>query len=888
MTGKQGGVMGRIWARIRRIWSVDHTRRELDDEMAFHIDAVIDDLVAGGMDPRAARREAVRRFGNPERIQEKVRVVRGFGLIDEMSRNLRFALRGLRRDPIFTTTFVLTLGLTVGLGTLAFAVGDSALWRPLPYPSPDRLAQVVLYDVENGLHTDQQAVDGATWERFRDGGGSLQGAVHSGWGAGVNLGSAGSAARAVQQRVGAGYFKTLGVQPVRGREFTAAEDVPNGPAVAILSHGLWAGHFGSEPSLLGGTVRLKGDLHTVVGIMPEGFRSPAGADVWTPLQPSRTGEGGGTNYGIIARVPEGMSFDEANARAADIPIPDAWAERPQEYRYGLIPLAEALSSGTRTPVLLLLGGIGLMLLVGWANLAGLQIGRTLGRRAELATRRALGSGSAPLVRQMAVENLLLAALGWVLGLALARLAGPTLEAAVQSRLGAWQPLMGMGALAAVSLSLTFVALLAFAAVPLLRAARPGLGRLAVTGSRVVGRERHAARKALLVGQMAAVAAMLFGAGLLTRSYGHLNRLETGFEPEGVLSVQYSLDDTRYSEATAVQALFRETVAQLEHLPEVASAAVSLTLPYERPLNLPFLYPGDDQYHTSNAAYVTDGFFETLRIPILSGRTFDARDAADSPITVVVNQAFVDRYLGDRVVLGSTLEMRSGFGEVQVVGVVGNVQQSASWGATSQPVWETPTLYLRAEQMPSSFFQGVHIWFAPSWVVRGADPSVQLAAPVAGVFQRVAPGFPVSRTATLSAVVADAFAQQRFEAGFLVVLAGLALLLAGIGLYGIVAQEVLERRGEMGIRMALGASPSAAVRTTAMGGITLAGAGLLLGLGIAILARSVLENLIWGVGTLDPVTIIATVGILGGLAAAASVIPAARVGRMNPAGVLREE
>ncbi len=876
------------WERVQRRFDGERQRRELDGEIEFHLEALVDDLVAEGMDPAAARREAVRRFGNPERVHEVSRQIHGFGLADEVGRNVRFALRGLVRDPVFAATFVLTLALTVGLGTLAFAVGDAALWRPLPYPSPDRLAQVGLYNTEFGIRPGQTAVDGATWERFRDEDTPIRAAVYSGWGSGVNLGTSGSATFAVQQRVGAGYFSVLGVEPERGREFTVAEDVPGGPAVAILSHEFWTNTFAADPEVLGGTVRLKGEPHTVVGIMPEGFRSPAEADVWTPLRPSRTGEGGGTNYGIVARLPEGLSFDEANARAARIPTPEGWAEREQDYRYGLVPLGEALSAGARTPVRLLLGGIALMLLVGWANLAGLQIGRTLGRRGELATRRALGSGSAPLVRQMAVENLVLALLGGGAGWLLAITVAPVLGATLEARLGTWQPLPGAQTLALVSLALTAVAWMAFAAVPMLRAARSGLARIVVAGSRVVGRDQHLGRKLLLVGQVATVAVLLFGAGLLVRSYGHLSGLDPGFEPAGLLSVQYSLDDARYADAEAVRALFRESVTELERLPQVESAAVSLTLPYERPLNLSFVYPGEDQYRTTNAAYVTDGFFETLRIPVLGGRTFDDREAPGDPVRIVVNQAFVDRYLVDRDPLGSRLAMGSGLGEVEIVGVVGNVQQSAGWGDTSQPVWETPTLYLRADQMPSSFFQGMHIWFAPNWVVRGPGRSEGLGGAVAGVFQRVAPELPVSRTATVSSVVDDAFAQQRFEAGFLLALALMALLLAGIGLYGIVSQEVVERRGEMGIRMALGASPAVAVRTVALGGLALAGLGLGIGLGVAIYARRVLENLIWGVGTLDPPTILGLITVLVVLAAAASLIPAARIGRMDPARVLREQ
>ncbi|NNF38915.1 MAG: FtsX-like permease family protein [Gemmatimonadetes bacterium] len=877
-----------LWARIRRLRNGQRDHRDLDDEFEFHLEAQVDDLVAAGWDRKEARREAVRRFGNPERVREETRRAHGLAPFDDLARNLRFAFRGLTRDPVFSTTFILTLGLTVGLGTLAFGVGRSALWSPPPYPASEQLAQVGLYRADQGINTNLLGIDGLTWERFRDGGDPFQRAVYSGWGAGVNLSTDAAAAYVIQQRVGTGYFETLGVPPARGREFTAAEDSPDGPAVAILSHGLWVQTFGADPDVLGGTVRLKGEAHTVVGIMPEGFRSPANADVWTPLRPSPSGEGSGTNYAIIARLPEGMTFDEANRRIAAITVPESWLERDAGYRFGMVELQESQTAGARTPVMVLLGSIGLMLLVGWANLAGLQIARTIGRRSELATRRALGSGSGPLVRQMAVENLLLGALGGGLGLGLSAVASSRIETLIHSRLGAWQPMPAFGEMAIAALVLTAIAFAVFAAAPIVRAARPGYGRMVVAGSRVLGRDRHTGRKVLLIGQMAMVTVLLFSAGLLGRSYSHLSGLEPGFEPEGVYSVQYSLDDARFSEDDAVQTLFRESLAELEQDPDVAIAAISLTLPYERPLNMAFRNPGDEQYRTTNVSYVSDDFFETLRIPLLRGRTFDDREATGTQVAAVVNQAFVDRYLEGRDPLGARIQMANGFGDLPVLGVVGNVQQSAGWGDNSRPVWETPTLYLRADQMPAAFFNGIHIWFAPSWIVRQAQGTGGVAGAVETAFQRVAPDLPVARTASLAEIMERAFRQQRFEATFLLVMAGLAVLLAGIGLYGMVSQEVLERRGEMGIRMALGASPGGAVVRTAMGGLAMAGIGLAIGLAASYYAGGLLENLIWGIGTLDPITILGMVAVLGALAAVASFVPATRIGRMDPSKILREE
>jgi predicted permease len=876
-----------MWGWVRSWFDRDEgSRAELDEEMAFHLDRLADDLVREGMSPNEARREAVRRFGNPERVQERAREERGLAFGDELRRNVRFALRGLVRDPVHSSTFVLTTALTVVLGGLAWAAGDATLWRSLPYPESDRLVQISMVDMESATVPTSTAVDGATWFQLESEGPEYPRAVFSGWASGVNLSAAGAAAFVQQQRVGAGYFDVLGVRPERGREFLASEDVVEGPALAILSHALWRNTFGGDPEILGGTIRLKGEPHTVVGIMPEDFRSSAGADVWTPLRPSVRGEGGGTNYSILARLPDGVPLVEARSRLAAVAAAPDWAARDGDWRFGAIEFEEVLKRGARTPVRVLLGGIGLMLLIGWANLAGLQIARTLARTPELATRRALGGDAGTLVRQMAVESATIGLLGGLVGIAALVVATPSVEALVQSRFGTWQPFPSAGVLAGAGLVLTLAAILVAAAAPMIRASRPGLARAVVSGTRVRGRRRRGLRQALLVAQLALVTVLVFSAGLLARSYGHLDGLERGFDASDVLTVQYSLDDARFAEAEAVRDLFDRSLDALGRRPEVASAAVALTLPYERPLNLVVRHLGEEANLLANVVYVTEDFFETLRMPVRRGRTFDSRDGAEDPTVMVANQAFVDRYLEDRDPLSTAMQMSADLGEVPIVGVVGNVQQSAGWGDAPTPVWETPTLYLSARQMSSGFFQGMHVWFAPSWIVRAADSGRDLPGPVAETLRSVAPDLPVARTATLRDIVGGAFARQRLEAGFLMVIAAFALVLAGIGLYGLVSQEVVERRGEMGVRMALGASPRGAIIRTGAGGVRLTAFGLAIGIALAAQAAGLLENLVFGVGTWDPWTLAGLVATLAVLAVVASFVPAVRIGRLDPARVLR--
>lgn len=880
-------MLRRLVSRLRHFFGAARFRQELEEEMDFHVDRLTEDLVREGMSRQEARREARIRFGSPERVQARAREERGLALVDETARNLRLAIRTMTRSPLFSVTFVLTLALCIGLGTAAFSVVDSVLWRPLPYPSPDRLANAALYNPTYGKSPFNVGVDGRAWERVREEGAPFERAVYSDASQGVNLTTDEASVFVRQQRVGAGYFRVLGVAPHEGRGFEEAEDVPNGPAVVVLSHGLWTRVFGGAP-VLGETIRLKGEAHSVVGVMPPDFRSGVEADLWTPLRASTTGEGGGTNYAIVVRNPEGMSFEEADARFGGIEPPTSNGPDAPERRFGLVPLDDARSAAVRLPMLVLLGGMGLMLIVGCANLAGLQIARSLARAREMATRQALGSGTAAMVRQMVIENVLLGVVGGAVGLAVAYFGIQALEGVVRSNFGLWQEIHLDGRALVAAAGITALATLLFGLAPVVQARNSQVHRLLVGGSRVVGEGGHALRRLLLIGQVAMVSVLLFAAGLLVRSYGHLEGLDPGFDAEGVLTVQFSLDDARYAEADAVNRLFDETLDGIRRIPGVASAAVALTLPYERALNTGFRLPGDDTFRLTNVVYVTPGYFETLEIPVLQGRAIDDGDREDAPSVAVVDQAWVDANLDDRGAVGSLIdEGLFGGGGTRIVGVVGNVQQAAGWGDNSQPVWETPTVYVPAAQAGSGFLRQVHVWFVPSWIIRGAGSQTDLASDVREVFGAVDAELPVARISSLEEVMSDAFSRQRMEATFLLMVGAFALLLAGIGLYGIVAHEVLERRTELGLRMALGATPGRAVWAVGVGGVRLTFIGLVVGGIVAVWVAKVMERLIWGVAPYDPATLGFLVVVLAVLAGVASFVPAARVSRMDPARVLRE-
>jgi predicted permease len=874
-------VLRRLVSRVRHLLGAARFRRELDEEMAFHLEQLTRDLVRGGLDPAEAHRQARLRFGSTEHVHERARGARGLGALDEWARNTRLAIRRLGRSPLFAGTFVLTLALCIGFGTAVFSVIDAVLWRPLPYPEAERLANVATYDPARGLIPTNTAVDGRAWEQIRDEGAPVERAVYSPAVRGVGLSTEDAAAYVLQQRIGAGYFATLGISPLLGREFTTAEDVPDGPAVAILGHDLWMRTFSGDPSVVGRTIRLKGEPHTVVGIMPDFPSAGLSADVWTPLRASNTGEGMGTNYRVLVRIPAGMSTEEADARIASIEVPRRSEDSP-ERRFGLVALHDAETSGVRIPMLIALGTFGVMLLVGFANLAVLQIARALGRESEMATRQALGGGTSALVRQTIAENLLLGALGAAVGIAFAGVALTGLEDLVRSRLGIWQDLRIDLRTIGAALGIAGVATVLFSLAPIMQARRESLYRRIVTGARSVGGRGHEARKMLLVGQVAMVAALLIGAGLLVRSYRYLGGLEPGFDPEDVFAVTLSLDDARYADAENVRRLFEESLDAIETIPGVTSAAVALSLPYEQPLNEGFRVQGSDQYSTTNVVYVTPAFFSTLSIPLLRGRTFDERDRADAPAASVANQAFIDTYLAGNWDPGTSISL--GGAPVPIVGVVGNVQQPSGWGGDGQPVWETPTIYTAAAQVGSRTFEMVHVWFTPSWIVKG---SAGLSTQVRAALRAVDPDLAVARVTPIADLIDDALAWERFAAGFLVAVGAFTLLLAIVGLYGIVGYEVRERRNELGLRMSLGASTGRAVWATSARGIVLAVYGLGLGgvLGVAS-ARTLLAGFLHGVGPFDPTTLVVVFSSLLIVAIAASLVPAARVARIDPAEVLR--
>jgi len=813
-----------------------------------------------------------------------------------MFRDFRYAIRVLLKAPLFTCAAVLTLALCVGANTAIYTVVDRVLLRALPYPQPDRLAQVVTHFERTGY--DGVGQTGGTWEVLRDHVKTLDLATTSGGfgSTGVNLVAGNHAEYVRQQRVSAGFFRVLGVAPAIGREFDADEDRPNGPAAALLSHGLWMRLFNGDASAVGRSLTLRGEPHTIVGVMPSGFTSGGPVDLWTPVRPCRTCEGGGQNYGIIARLRPDVSWAQADAEVAAIgqPVMDDLYRDPRNHaRMHVIPMQRAETQEVRQPILVLWGAVAVVLLIGCVNIAGLLMARGVARAPEIATRIALGGGRGAIVRQLLCESLVLAACGGAAGIVLGYAGSRFFVTLLENAFGVPPSEIGLDArVLAITGAIALATSVVFGLLPALQASRVNLREtLVASGSgSIAGAARSWPRRAMVVTEVALSVVLLVGAGLLVRSVDHLMRLRAGFDGTHVMTATLSLQDARYATADKVNLLFERSLANMRRVPGVENAAVCLTLPYERALNTGGRWvgaqEGADRIDIMNLTYVTPGYFETLRIPVVRGRVFTDADTATAAAVIVVNEAFVKRYSPGEDPIGR--QLGSAGGPRTVVGIVGDVQQKRSWGNVG-PVAAQAASYIPATQTNTAFLKMVHTWFSPSWFVRVHDSrgDSQAVSPqgigreMQQAVESVDPLLPFAKFRTVDDVRGEAVATERAQAWLLGTLAGLALVLAAVGLYGLVANSVAERTRELGIRIALGARPRQAIAAAAAPGLALAIAGVAIGLFAARLGVNVMRHLVWGVTVTDALTFAIAAGAVLFVAAIATLVPALRIVRLNP-------
>jgi predicted permease len=795
--------------------------------------------------------------------------------------DLRFALRLIQRNWVFSLTVIAILALCAGANTAVLSVVNAALVAPLPYPEPRRLNQIVVYS-NGGYNGDN--VNGWTWEMVHDRAPSLESAVFRG-SRGVNLGFNGAGVFIREQRVSAGFFHVLGIAPQIGREFTADEDRAGGPPAVILSDSLWRKFFNADPAMIGRAILLRGESYTVAGVMPAKFRSNAEADVWTPLRPSHTGEGGGFNYGIIARLKPGATTAEASSQLQAL-VPElkrlgAFSANAN-VRLGIESLQTARARPMRRPLMIVWAAVAAVFLLGCVNIGGMMLARAAGRSAEICTRLALGAPPSRIVRQLLVESIMLGSIGGMLGIFVGSLALDGLKSLGAPAFDILSSVEMDWRVMAAAILLALMASAGFGLAPAWRAAHLDL-RTAQSGSRhIAGRREFVPLGGLVSGQVAVAIPLLIGAGLLLRTLLYLWTLSPGFDPNHVLTAEFSMTDARYDTPKTMR-YYDAVIARLRQIPGVEQAAVALTLPYERGLNVGLKLPGDTRWRITDYAYVTPEYFAALRIPLLQGRVFTPADGAKTANVAIVNQAFVDLYFKTKPALGEPINVDQQ--QRQIIGVTASVQQARpGWGGDFAPNTHVATVYVPAAQIED--MRPIHAWLSPNWIVRSSLPPEQVKAAVERATRTADPLVPIAAFRSIEDLKSESLSFQKFLAILTNAIALLAILLTALGIYGLIANMAGERTRELGIRLALGASRAETVRAALRPALIWVAAGVAIGIAAAIALERFVGSFLWGVRLADPVTLIAVaVGFLAATALA-SFAPAARVARLNPVDTLR--
>jgi len=816
-----------------------------------------------------------------------------------LGRDLRYAARGLAREPGFTAVAVLTLGLAIGANTAIFSVADGLLLRPLPLPRADRLLLLV-------RHFPQGETDSVSAPKFFYLSQRLQGvfsrtAAYDGEGTAFNLAGDGLPERIRGARVTAGFFPTVGVQPLLGRNFLPEEDrAGGGSRVVVLSHRLWVRRFAADPRVLGRQLALSGETYTVIGVMPASFRFPAVAELWVPfgLDPAAVED---VNYfNLLGRLRDGVSPQAAYAAAKAQTRPFA-AAFPRDVAPGETfvtrPLQEFLYGQVRPALLVLLAAVGAVLLIACVNIANLQLARAASRQREIAIRAVLGAGWWRIVRQLLTESLLLALLGGTAGLLLGAAALRPLLAMSPIELDRLAQVHIDGRVLAFTLAVSLAAGLIFGLVPALQPGRASLHEpLKEGGSRTAGgRGGQWLRRVLVTAEVALAVVLVAAASLLVRSFVGLVQQQPGFDTSQVLTLKLSLPPARYRSAAAAERFSSQVVERLAALPGVRAAAVTSSLPFEGGPDLVFKIVGrkgggDDGNGNYDADFraLTPDLFRVLRVPVVRGRGFTAADRAAAPLVALINQQAARRWwphedpVGQRIFVAEGSKEFADRGPRTIVGIVGDTRDRGLDRKAPE------IFYVPMAQMQDSLAALLFKLLPACVAVRAAGDAPALTSAVERQIWAVDPAQPVNDVKTMDEVRAASLGARRFTVALLGLMALLALTLAAVGIYGVLSYLVQQRTREIGVRLALGSSTAEVLRLVLRQGMGSALAGIALGLGGALAVTRLLGGLLVGVTARDPLTFLVTPLLLGAIAVLASAIPAHRASRLDPLIALRQE
>jgi predicted permease len=866
--------------RLRALVRRGEMESDLDDEVRFHVDLETEANVRAGMEPQAARREALRRFGGVERVKEEVRDQRGVRPLEDFAADIRFASRSLRKAPGFTVAVVLTLALGIGANTAIFSVLNGVVLRPLDFQDPDRLVE---------LCEEHESVTGFCTTSFVnvrdfDARSSAFERVGAGRGWSFILRGVEGAESVRGGLADHQFFRVFGVSPALGRGFDETDLGPDAAPVVLLSNTLWRTRFGSDPDLVGRDVTIDDQRSTVIGVLPPGPGIPRleGVEVWRPIPFDYSDPSNREWRGFIAvgRLRSGVPIEDGveDLRSVAATLGEEYPDTNEGWGLRGNSLHDSVVGGSRRALNVFMGAVGFVLLIGCANVANLLMARSARREREFAVRRSLGAGAGRLARMLLAEGLLLASAGAAVGLFVAVWAVRTFVALAPGGIPRVETVTVDGAAILFTVAAAAIATLLFGILPALRASRPNLVGSLRTGPERGGRMRLGARALLVTGEVALGLVLLVGAGLLGRAFLDVAAWNPGFERDRLAMFWALASDGKYQTGHEVVASFEGISAELAALPSVTAVGTASAGPlFGGRETIAFRVPGaggDGETEMPVARWydMDPGYFRTMGIPLLEGRYFESSDDSASAPVVIVNRTLAGRFFPEGRALGSRIDLE-GRGPVTVIGIVADVRPFRPDAVAE------PEIYWPIAQRTR---------FASYFVLRtNGDPTV-IERTVRTRLAAVAPDVSASRFQTMDDLVGGSLVSPRFNLVILSIFAAVALCLAAIGIYGVISYNVSRRTHEIGLRKALGADRDRIVRQIVRQGFAPALAGIVLGLAGAFALTRLMAGMLYGVRPTDPVTLLSVTLGFALIASVACWIPARRAARLEPMEAMRVE